>query len=417
MITKTQSIQFLNHEGHYLAAKLELPPDRKPLAYAIFAHCFTCNKNWNAAVNISRSLASLGIAVLRFDFSGLGESEGAFVKSGFSTNITDILAAASFLEENFSKPSILIGHSLGGTAALYAAPSLPDIKGVVTIGSPADPAHVRHLIQDAIKDIRKNAEAEVKIGGRSFNIGKKFLEDLVQSDVAAILKHLRKALLIMHAPFDTIVSIDNAKWIYQHALHPKSFVSLDGADHILTNQQDSIYVGQVIGAWVSRYLPAQQPKTLESDLEVVASLQPDHHYTTLIKAGNHYLTADEPTSVGGDDFGPSPYQLLSAALGACSAMTLRMYAERKKWDLGEIQIHLKHDKVYIDDQHQMMNDTDSARKKIDVIERVLEFSGDLSEEQKNRLLEISNRCPVHRTLEDAVLIKTRIRDMEEMASQ
>jgi putative redox protein len=359
----------------------------------------------------------MGVAVLRFDFSGLGESEGAFVQSGFSTNIADILAAASFLKENFDSPSLLIGHSLGGTAALYAAPSLPEIKAVVTIGSPADPGHVRQLIQDAASEIKENGEAEVKIGGRSFKIGNKFLEDLVQSDMVAILKGLRKALLIMHAPFDNIVSIKNAKWIYQQAMHPKSFISLDGANHILTNHQDSNYVGQVIGSWASRYLASQPPKTLESDLEVVASLQPDHHYTTLIKAGNHYLTADEPASVGGDDFGPSPYQLLSSALGACTAMSLRMYAERKKWDLGEIQIHLKHVKIYVEDQYQTIDDNESIRNKIDVIDRVLEFSGDLTDEQKKRLLEISNRCPVHRTLEDAVLIKTRIKDATEMPIQ
>jgi len=344
---------------------------------------------------------------MRFDFTGLGESEGAFVKSGFSTNITDVIAAATFLEENFAAPSLLVGHSLGGTAALFAAPSLPQVKGVVTIGSPADPAHIKHLIKESLDEIRKKGEAEVIIGGRHFKVGCKFVEDLVQNDIREMLKKLHKAILIMHAPFDKIVSIDNAKWIYEHASHPKSFISLDAADHILSKTEDSRYVGRVIAGWVSRYLPDHSKKTLESNLEAVASLEPEHHFTTLIKAGNHYLTGDEPVSVGGDDFGPSPYQLLSSALGACTAMTLKMYADRKKWYLGEIQVHLKHDKVYAEDQSESI-ENGGARKKIDVIVRQLEFSAELSEAQRSRLLEIANRCPVHRTLEGAVLIKTEL---------
>lgn len=410
MISKTQMVEFVNHDGQLLAAQLEFPPDQKPHAYAIFAHCFTCNKNWNAARNISRTLASQGIAVLRFDFTGLGESEGEFVDSRFSTNITDIVAAASFLEENFTAPTILIGHSLGGTAALFACSSLSGIRCVVTIGSPADPAHVKKLISQSLDDIGRKGETQVRIGGRSFTIDREFVKDLLNRDVSQILRNMRKAILILHAPFDKVVSIDNARWLYEAALHPKSYISLDDADHILSKSDDSVYVGQVIAAWAVRYLQRVPVKSLESDLQVVASLHPDNLYTTLIKAGDHYLTADEPVSAGGDNFGPSPYQLLSSSLGACSAMTLRMYANRKKWDPGEIRIHLKHDKIYVDDQQESVQDSGGEGKKMDVIERVLEFSGQLTGEQRQRLLEIANRCPVHRSLEKAILINTRLKD-------
>ncbi|MCB0668401.1 MAG: alpha/beta fold hydrolase [Saprospiraceae bacterium] len=409
MISKTQEISFQNHDGHSLAAKIEFPPDRKPFAFAIFTHCFACNGNLTAAINISRALAAQGIAVMRFDFSGM--SEGAPVKPGFSTNITDLLAAAAFLKENFSEPSLLIGHSLGGTAALFAASSIPSVEGVVTIGSPADPKQVKKLVKESIEEIRKKGEAQVTIGGRAFKVGQDFVEELVQKDISQSLKKMRKALLVMHAPFDKIVGIENAKWIYEHAIHPKSFISLDNADHILSKTEDSNYVGEVVAAWASRYLPDHSSKTLQSDLEVVVNLDPEHKYTTLIKAGTHYLTADEPESVGGDDFGPSPYQLLSSALGACTAMTLKMYSDRKKWNLGEVRVHLHHDKVYTEDQNETLQDGEKKRK-IDVITRQLELSSELTPTQRERLLEIANRCPVHRTLEKSIRIDTGMLEVD-----
>ncbi len=411
MISKTQTVEFVNQEGHILTAKLEFPPDRKPFAFAIFAHCFVCNNNGIAARNISQTLASRGIGVLRFDFSGRGESEGEFVKSGFATNISDILAAAVFLEVNFSPASILIGHGLGGTAILFASSELPAIKCIVTIGSPADPARLNYIVTEALSQLGKKKEAEVKVAGQTFNVSEQFLKDLLNTDFAQMLRKMRKAILIMHAPFDKIVDIENAKWLYEATLHPKSFISLDGADHILSQQEDSIYVGQVVASWATRYLAKEPEKALESELQVVASLQPDHHYTTLIKAGDHYLTADEPESVGGDDFGPSPYQLLSASLGACTAMTLRMYANRKNWDPGEIMIHLKHDKMYVTDQGESIKEGDQSGQKMDVIDRMIEFSEILTEVQK-RLLEIANRCPVHRTLEKSVRINTRLKSKD-----
>jgi putative redox protein len=408
MLSKSQSVEFINHSGHRLAAKIEFPPDQKPIAFAIFAHCFTCNKNLPAVRNISQALASQGLAVLRFDFTGLGESEGEFVETTFTTNVTDILAGASFLEEKFSSPALLIGHSLGGTAAIFAASSLPSVKGVITIGSPADPAHVTHLLKNVIDEIDTQGEAEVKIAGRVFKIGRSFLLDIMQQDLSKILKGLKKALLVMHAPFDRTVGIENAKWLYETAMHPKSFVSLDSADHVLTNKEDSRYVGRLISSWASRYLPRPQTKVLQSDQQVVASLEPEDKFTTLIKAGNHYLTADEPISVGGEDFGPSPYELLSASLGACTVMTLRMYANRKKWNIGAIQVHLTHDKIYIEDQADNVG-AGNNNSKVDVIDRLLAFSGNLTVEQSNRLLEIADRCPVHRTMEGAVLVRTSLK--------
>jgi len=409
MTSRTQSVEFINQNGDVLSAKIEFPPDRKPYAYAVFAHCFTCNKSLTSVRRISRALAGKGIAVLRFDFTGLGDSKGKFEDTSFTTNITDILAAASFLKENYEEPSLLIGHSLGGTACIFASLSLEHVKGVVTIGSPADPAHVKHLIKDCIAEIKTKGSAEVNIAGRVFTIGKQFLEDLMHRDVAEILSDLKKALLIMHAPFDKTVGIENAKWLYSHAFHPKSFISLDGADHILSNKEDSTYVGEVIGAWAGRYLPRKVEKNLESNMQVVVSLEAEDDFTTIIKAGDHYITADEPPSVGGDDFGPAPYELLAASLGACTAMTLQLYANRKKWDIGEVQVHLQHNKVYADDQQDSL-EGGKRSDKIDLVERQISFSAPLSDDQKTRLIEIADRCPVHRTLESKVIIKTELRD-------
>ncbi|NND33334.1 MAG: OsmC family protein [Saprospiraceae bacterium] len=411
MQSKTQTVEFINHNGDKLSAKIEFPPDQKPRAFAIFVHCFTCNKNLSAVRNISQCLATTGLAVLRFDFTGLGESEGEFVETGFSTNITDILAAASFLSEQFKPPSLIIGHSLGGTAAIFAASSIPSLEAIVTIGSPADPAHVKHLVSDCLREIEEHGETEVSIAGRKFTIGQTFLKDLIQQDIKIILKELKKAILVMHAPFDKIVGIENAKWLYKAAYHPKSFISLDDADHILSQKQHSRYAGTVIAAWATKYIPLESQKNLSSQQKVVVNLEPEDKFTTLIKAGNHYLTADEPMSVGGDDFGPAPYDLLAASLGACTAMTLRMYANRKKWKIGSVQVHLTHDKVYVEDQLASVSDATGSRK-VDVIYRIIEFSADLSREQSQRLLEIADRCPVHRTLEGSVLVRTSLSEKE-----
>ena len=407
----SKALSFVNHQGLALAAKLEFPRYETPKAYAIFAHCFTCNKNLAAVRNIARALTQNGIAVLRFDFAGLGDSEGAFEASNFSTNITDILAAADYLESEYEAPSLIIGHSLGGTAALVAASKLDYIKGVTTIGSPADPAHVTHLLKDALEEIKNRGSAEVNIAGRSFNIAKHFLDDLAEQDVQSVIRSLRKALLILHSPQDLTVGVENARMIYQAALHPKSFISLDGADHILSDKVDSLYVGQVIAAWASRYLSTPTNASLRSDSQVVASLKQEDKYTTHMMAGVHPLTADEPASVGGDDYGPSPYAFISAGLAACTAMTLHMYARRKKWDLQEVQVHVDHEKIYAEDCETCLSDENDETKKakIDHLTRSLEIKGDLDETQRARLLEIANRCPVHRTLENRSHIVTKLR--------
>ncbi len=401
---RSQKISFQNNSGVKLSAKLELPADRHPYTCAIFAHCFTCSKNLGAARNISSALTTNGIAVLRFDFTGLGDSEGAFEESNFSTNIEDLLAAAAYLETHFESPSIFIGHSLGGAAVVFAASQIPSIQAVATIGAPADPEHVQHLLKEGIDEIEKSGEATVDIGGRPFKIKKQFLEDIRSRNMEDVLKNLRKAILVLHSPQDKTVSIGNAAKIYNTAFHPKSFISLDGADHLLSDKKDSLYAGEMIASWVKRYVSFPEERLLKSDKEVVAQLGNDG-YKTEIKAGRHGLIADEPLSVGGTDLGPSPYQLLSAALGACTVMTMQMYARRKKWDLQEVTVHIDHSKDYVKDCEAV----DNPKSKIDHFDRELEIEGDLSDEQKNRLLEIADRCPVHKTLHSEVVIKTTLR--------
>lgn len=406
----TQRINFINHEGHELSARLELPADQHPRAYAIFAHCFTCNKNLPAATNIARALASAGIAVMRFDFTGLGQSEGEFAKTNFSTNITDILAAHQYLSESYQAPKLLIGHSLGGAAMVYAASQLDSVLGVVTIGSPSQPQHVTHLLAEALEDIKERGKAEVSIAGRKFTIERHFIDSLQGLDLAQIVRDWRKAFLIMHSPIDNVVGIENAANYYTSALHPKSFISLDGADHILSKKEDAIYVANVIASWATRYLPEEEDDAdLSSSHQVVVNLQRDDIFTTQIKAGRHYLTADEPESVGGNNFGPSPYELLTSGLGACTAMTLHMYARRKKWALEDVKVHLSYDRIYADDCQNCTDEKTGKDGKIDHITRLLEIEGDLDQEQRNRLLEIADRCPVHRTLEAKVHIKTMLK--------
>jgi putative redox protein len=396
------NVSFPNTRGETLAGILNMPAS-KPLAYALFAHCFTCSKDIKAAANIARALNAEGIAVLRFDFTGLGQSEGAFADTNFSSNVSDLLAAVDFLESRHEAPTLLVGHSLGGTAVLQAAPQVPSAVAVATIGSPFDPAHVLHLFAGSEESLLERGEAEVNLGGRPFLMKRQFVEDLGKQSLKETVGSLRKALLVMHAPLDNIVEIDNASELFRAAKHPKSFVSLDNADHLLSRAADSRYVGHVLAAWASRYLPtteAEEPLSATNNAVVARTLSND--FRTDITAGRHALVADEPLSVGGSNLGPTPYDLLSAALAACTSMTLQMYARHKKLPLESATVSVVHDKVHAED----CEDCESGSGKIDEFRRSIALVGELSQEQRARMLEIADRCPVHRTLHGEIKVRS-----------
>ncbi len=400
----SKKVQFKSATDQTLSGLLDTPASGQAHNYAIFAHCFTCNKNLNAVRHISNALTSNGFAVLRFDFTGLGESEGAFEDTSFSSNVSDLIQAAEFLKAEYQAPTLMIGHSLGGAAVLATAGQIETIKAVATIGAPFAPEHVQHLFAGAEQELEQTGKAKVNIGGRPFTIGKQFVDDIKAQDSEAIIKRLKRAVMVMHSPQDTIVGIDNASAIYQAAKHPKSFISLDGADHLLSKADDAIYAGNTIAAWSSRYVDIPEKEDFRTDQQVMVRLDEEKGYTTHVQAGKHKLIADEPPSVGGADLGPSPYGYLLAGLGACTAMTLKMYARRKQWDLQSVDVHLSHDKIHAEDcECDLEGDN---RGKLDKIERFIEVEGNLDDEQKNRLLEIANLCPVHKTLESEVLVKT-----------
>lgn len=401
-------LNFENKDGKKLAARLDLPADEKPLAYALFAHCFTCTKNLTAVVNINRSLAKNGIAVLRFDFTGLGESEGEFSDTNFSSNVEDLVAAAHYLEENFAAPKLLIGHSLGGAAVLQAASRIPSAVAVATIAAPSNPGNVTEALGSSAAEIEVKGEAEVTIGGKTFKLKRQFLEDLEQVHMQQVIRNLRKPLLIFHSPHDETVSIDNAEAIYRAARHPKSFISLGEADHLMTNRNDSKHLGTVLAAWAQQYLEVPEATTPERDLRDnrVVVRTGKIGYQTEIKVNEHRLIADEPIAIGGADTGPNPYGYLVAALGACTSITLRMYADRKGWPLDSTVVRLKHEKVHADD----CRECETQSRQVDSIEREIELVGALSEEQRKRLLQIADRCPVHHTLQSKVHIETRLKE-------
>ncbi len=398
---KNQKIAFTNSKGITLSAKLELPTHQHPKAYAIFAHCFTCNKNLTAVRNIARALNKHGFGVMRFDFTGLGESEGNFSNTNFSSNIKDIEDVARFMEKELEAPTLLIGHSLGGAAAIFSSKSIASIQAVVTIGAPSAPQHVQHLFQNSLETIKQEGSAQVNIGGRSFPISQQFIEDISAKNMTEILSTLKKPLLIMHSPQDSIVEIKNAAEIYAAAKHPKSFISLDGADHLLSNKKDSVYAGNVIAEWASRYINPAEKEALHTNEQVVVSIGEDA-YTTDILAAGHLLVADEPEALGGNNFGPAPYDYLLTSLGACTAITLRMYAERKKWNLEKAIVHLTHRKDYANN----LNPNEKSTIKLDHITRKIELYGALDEAQKKRLLQIADKCPVHQLLHKPVQVET-----------
>ena len=400
----SEKITFENGSGEKLSARIELPIDRHPHNFVIFAHCFTCNKNFKAVRYIARALTAAGFGVLSFDFTGLGMSEGDFADTTFSTSVDDLLCAANFLKENYKTPTMLVGHSLGGAAVILAANQLEETKAVVTIGTPSAVQHVKSLLQSSIEEIKEKGAAEVNIGGRPFFVKKEFVDDLEEQNLLGIVGQMRKSFLVIHSPQDQIVGIENAAELYQAARHPKSFISLDGADHLLSNEADACYVGDVIANWAKRYVEIPEPKELSTESHIVAYLDTSEKFTTQIKADQHRLIADEPKSFGGNDFGASPYQLVASGLAACTVMTLKLYAERKKWDLREVYCHIRHEKTHLED---CLNCED-PKAKIDRFTRELELIGDLDDEQKQKLLEIADKCPVHRTLENKTHIVTSL---------
>lgn len=400
----TERISFPGHAGDKLAARLDLP-DGAPLATALFAHCFTCGKDIAAARRIAQRLCAMGIAVFRFDFTGLGHSCGEFANTTFGSNVGDLVAAAEYLEGRGLGPDLLIGHSLGGAAVLRAAPRIASAKAVVTIGAPFDPSHVTHNFADALETIRAEGQAQVDLGGRPFVIGRDFVEDVMAQELEPIIGSMKKALLVLHAPRDAVVDISNATRIFTAAKHPKSFVTLDDADHLVTGADDADYVAEVIAAWADRYLdlPAPAPPIGAPEGVVrVTEATPDGFLQDIQNGPHHHALADEPAAYGGSNKGMSPYGFLAAGLGACTSMTIRMYARRKGWPLTGISVDVTHDKVHAQDAGT------SATTRIDRFLRRITLEGDLDSDQRARLLEIADKCPVHKTLEQGAEIETEL---------
>ena len=390
---KTIKVKFSNQYGDELSARIEMPVDKRPTAFALFAHCFTCNKNLQAVTNISKALTSKGVAVMRFDFTGLGESEGDFADTNFSGNVEDLICAADYLKNEYEASKIIIGHSLGGAAVLMAAKALSFIEAVVTIGAPSDPPHVKHLFQNSLEEIEETGYAKVSIGGRPFTIKKQFIDDLEENDLEKTIAKLKKPLLVFHSPQDEIVDIKNAEKIYKAAHHPKSYISLDKGDHLLSDKRDAVYVGEVIASWADRYVNLEKDLDLDTDHQVVVRNEDHNGYLAEILANGHYLLADEPKSVGGTDLGGTPYDLLVSALGACTALTLRMYADHKKLNVEEIKVHLTREKRHAEDAEHL-----DAKSLMEFIDMDLEITGDINEEQRRRIHQIAHKCPVHKTL-------------------
>lgn len=399
----TERITFAGHSGADLSARLDLP-EGPHLATALFAHCFTCGKDVVAARRIAARLAAMGIAVLRFDFTGLGQSGGDFAETGFLSNVADLTAAAGWLAGRKMAPALLIGHSLGGAAVLKAAAGIASVRAVVTIGAPFDPGHVTHNFAGALDRIEAEGSAEVDLGGRPVRVGRTLVREVAAENLAPAIANLRRALLVMHAPRDSVVGIDNATEIFRAAKHPKSFVTLDDADHLVSRPADADYAAEVIAAWAARYLdlkaPAPPPGAPEGIVRV-SEADPKGFLQNVQSGPLHHALADEPETYGGTDRGMSPYGFLAAGLGACTSMTIRMYARRKGWPLSHIRVDVCHDKVHA-------QDAEAGGDRLDLFRREITLEGDLDADQRARLLEIADRCPVHRTLEKGARVETRL---------
>ena len=394
-------IRFNNRDGNELTGDVDFPPGGQWRAVALFAHCFTCSRNIKAARNIARALAGSGFAVLRFDFTGLGDSEGDFADTTFSSNLDDLEDAARWMDKNLSAPQLLVGHSLGGAAVLAAAERLASVNAVATLAAPASAEHVLRQFGSELETIESEGSAEVRLAGRPFRIRRDFVEDARTHSVEERLRELRRALLILHSPMDEVVSIDNAETLFRAALHPKSFVSLDDADHLLTDDAASRYAGRVIASWAERFLEIERPEPVEG---VCVSSRTQDGFVSRVQAGRHELLADEPAAHGGTDLGPDPYRYLAASLGACTVMTLNLYARHKKLAVERVSCSVTHERVHARD----CDECESGDGKIDVLNRVIELEGDLDDDQRQRMLEIADRCPVHRTLENEIRVRSRL---------
>lgn len=400
-------VTFKNQQGESLAGLLEMPNETAK-SYALFAHCFTCTKDIAAATRITRALAKQGIAVLRFDFTGLGNSDGDFSNTNFSSNLQDLMAAADYLQQHYVAPSLLIGHSLGGAAVIAVAQQLDCVKAIVTIGAPATASHIKHLFTDHYDEIMTKETAQVHLAGRNFKIQRQLIEDLENYNSVEHIRTLGKALLIFHSPIDQTVSIEEAGRIYSAAIHPKSFVSLDKADHLLSRAEDAEFVAAMITAWVKRYIEKEHAQQVTQRPSVKANRvivrEQDKKFTREIFTAHHQLISDEPLEMNGANLGPNPYELLLAALGSCTSMTLRMYANHKKLDLQDIEVELHHSKIHAKD----CESCEEQESLIDQITRTITLTGQLNNQQRERLLEIADKCPVHKTLENQINIVTEI---------
>lgn len=403
--TTTDRIEFIGSNQQTIAGKIDKPvgPIR---AYALFAHCFTCTKDFIGTRYITEALASNGIAVLRFDFAGLGASSGDFAETNFRTNVQDLISAADYMEKQLKAPALLIGHSLGGAAVLAACKKIESVEAVITIAAPADADHVIHNFETHVDEIEREGSAEVSLAGRKHTITKQFLDDLRAQNIIEGLDEVRKAFLIMHSPSDDTVGIENAARIFAAAKHPKSFVTLDEADHLLTNGEDATYIASVIRTWADRYLSCPQLEDVEGEGQVIVSETGSSKFQNWVQTGAHEFMADEPKKYGGTDTGPTPYNLLSAALGTCTAMTLRMYADRKDLSLDRVTVEVDHNKIHGVDCETCEEGTTG---KVDQFERRIRLDGELDEKTRERLLEIADRCPVHRTLESTINIVTSLK--------
>lgn len=406
---RRENVRFPGAHGGMLAARLE-SPETDPTGYALFAHCFTCSKDIKAAGWISRALVERGIAVLRFDFTGIGESEGEFASTDFSSNLDDLAAAADFLRREREAPHLLVGHSLGGTAVLAAAERIPEARAIATIGAPSSTEHLRNILVHLSPELEARGEAEIDLGGmQRFRVRKQLLTDLAEDHLKGVLSRLHRPLLLFHSPVDNTVGIEHAHRLFEAAKHPKSYISLGMADHLLSRERDARYVGEVLAAWAGRWLEGEKDEVRELPASAVGAVGEVHvteieGFSQEIVARRHRLTADEPADIGGTDTGPTPYELLLAGLGACTSMTIRMYADRKGLPLEGVRVRLFHSKVHAID----CAECETRVGKIDRIERVIEVIGPLNDEQRARLLEIANKCPVHRSLESEIHIPTRL---------